>query len=91
MSTACPHCSKDMGAYSHGCCQHCRKMCGCSFNPTSLSDFCRAHHPDAPTDTKRLNWLLANPHMLSQVAGRGRNERAEIDAAMSSIIKQERR
>ena len=29
----------------HGYCERCKKYCGCSFDPTSLNDYCEAHRP----------------------------------------------
>ena len=43
LSGFCPHCDKDQGSFSHGVCQHCKKGCGCSFNPTSRGDHCNLH------------------------------------------------
>ena len=43
LSGVCPHCFKSMGAFGHGTCQHCKQGCGCSFDPTSSSDFCDFH------------------------------------------------
>lgn len=39
----CPNCDKNMGPFNHGVCQHCKKNCGCSFNPVSSSDHCNMH------------------------------------------------
>jgi hypothetical protein len=39
----CPTCSKDMGMIAHGKCEHCQTYCGCSFDPTSSSDYCQFH------------------------------------------------
>jgi hypothetical protein len=39
----CPHCAVRMDYFDHGKCHACGKGCGCSFNPTSNSDFCDLH------------------------------------------------
>ena len=39
----CPNCFKRMDYLDHGRCSHCGRNCGCSFNPTSSSDFCSFH------------------------------------------------
>jgi hypothetical protein len=32
----CPH---------HGVCRLCKEYCGCSFDPTSMNDYCSFHRP----------------------------------------------
>ena len=41
----CPHCGARMDYLDHGKCSQCFKYCGCSFSPTSMSDYCEAHRP----------------------------------------------
>lgn len=43
LDSVCPSCAERMDALDHGRCSHCGKGCGCSFNPTSSSDFCETH------------------------------------------------
>ncbi len=43
LADTCPHCYKRTSAFDHGKCMHCKKGCGCSFNPTSSSDYCNFH------------------------------------------------
>ena len=45
LSSVCPSCFKRMDYLDHGKCSHCGKDCGCSFNPTSSSDYCSFHRP----------------------------------------------
>jgi hypothetical protein len=49
----CPHCHKDMGTMTHGECAHCKKMCGCSWDPTSMNDYCMFHRPGSKTKESR--------------------------------------
>lgn len=61
----CPHCGKYMGWNAHGVCGSCHEYCGCSFNPTSMNDFCAEHRPKTqtkpsnPVKTQMLNALMA--------------------------------
>jgi hypothetical protein len=41
----CPTCRAVMDYMDHGFCSDCKKYCGCSFSPTSMSDYCHAHRP----------------------------------------------
>lgn len=41
----CPSCLDNMGCFHHGKCGTCDRECGCSFNPTSSSDYCGYHVP----------------------------------------------
>ncbi len=41
----CPSCFKHMSYMDHGKCPHCKQSCGCSFSPTSSSDYCDFHCP----------------------------------------------
>lgn len=41
----CPHCFRRMDYLDHGECSHCGESCGCSFDPTSSSDYCSFHRP----------------------------------------------
>ena len=34
-----------MEQIDHGRCPKCRAYCGCSFQPTSMSDYCSTHRP----------------------------------------------
>ena len=43
LRSVCPYCFKSMDYLDHGKCQHCKKNCGCSFNPTSQGDHCNLH------------------------------------------------
>jgi hypothetical protein len=43
LTSICPNCFKRMDMMDHGKCSHCKKGCGCSFNPVSSSDFCDFH------------------------------------------------
>jgi hypothetical protein len=38
----CPKCHK---LQTHGYCNTCYTYCGCSFDPTSMSDYCYFHKP----------------------------------------------
>lgn len=40
----CPSCGVSM-AWDHGTCHACGAGCGCSFNPTSMADYCDSHRP----------------------------------------------
>ena len=39
---SCPFCGKPS---DHGYCKQCEEYCGCSFDPTSLNDYCSYHRP----------------------------------------------
>ncbi len=41
----CPYCDAPMGWLDHGVCPDCEQYCGCSYNPTSDSDYCSTHRP----------------------------------------------
>lgn len=41
----CPACQSPMSQLDHGKCPKCKQYCGCSFNPTCLSDYCSRHRP----------------------------------------------
>jgi hypothetical protein len=45
----CPWCGAAMEPMDHGRCPTCQQLCGCSFNPTSSSDWCRVHRPPGLT------------------------------------------
>lgn len=42
----CPWCGATMQPLDHGVCPECGEYCGCSFNPTSQSDYCNEHRPE---------------------------------------------
>lgn len=41
----CPTCGAQMYQWDHGICSKCKEYCGCSFMPTSMSDYCTKHRP----------------------------------------------
>lgn len=48
----CPHCKAEMHHLDRGICPKCGKYCGCSKNPTTMGDYCRAHRPKVRAGTK---------------------------------------
>lgn len=44
-SLRCPHCMARMDYLDHGKCPKCGQYCGCSFSPTTMSDYCSEHRP----------------------------------------------
>ena len=51
----CPTCKKGMGYNSHGKCENCGAYCGCSWDPTSNSDYCDFHNPKVEQVIKQLD------------------------------------
>jgi hypothetical protein len=56
--SVCPHCHRQ--EMSHGVCGACGQYCGCSFDPTSMNDYCSHHRP------------TFTPPLPNARAGRGR-------------------
>jgi hypothetical protein len=42
-----------MSCLDHGVCPTCARQCGCSFSPTSMSDYCSTHRPGKSQSFRR--------------------------------------
>lgn len=74
----CPHCREPMSYFDHGVCSHCRRYCGCSFNPTSRNDYCTFHYV-AGSGVSASRLLLAAVDLLRDNSDAARYTRAHLN------------
>lgn len=83
--TECPHCHKDMGFLNHGVCDECKKHCGCSWDPTSMNDYCSFHRPGSKEKGSKA-FHYANKIAEAVIAKKPSNELELWHAVTSELL-----